>query len=100
MYQIEQVPAAGWQSWVVRNQAVIIDVREPWEWQSTGVLPDSKLISLRNLPSAVGTLDPNTPILVVCRSGNRSQSAAEFLTGAGFSQVANLRGGIIGVAAA
>ena len=100
MYQIEQVPAAGWQQWATSNDAVIIDVREPWEWQSTGVLPDSKLISLRNLPQALDTLDRNTAVLLVCRSGNRSQSAAEFLASAGFRQVANLRGGIMGVAAA
>jgi rhodanese-related sulfurtransferase len=100
MYQIEQVPAAGWQEWITRNNAVIVDVREPWEWQSTGVLPDSKLISLRDLPAALETLDRNTALLMVCRSGNRSQSAAEFLASAGFRQVANLRSGIMGVAAA
>ena len=99
MYQIEQVPAAGWQEWVNRNNAVIVDVREPWEWQSTGVLPDSKLISLRSLPSSLDTLDRNTPVLMVCRSGNRSQTAAEYLMSAGFRQVANLRGGIMGAAA-
>ena len=55
MHQIEQVPAAEWHQWVTSNQATILDVREPWEWQSTGVLPDSELISSRNLPSASNT---------------------------------------------
>lgn len=94
---IEQVMAPAWQAWTRRNDAAILDVREPHEWAATGVLPGSGLISLGELPHSLDRLDPETPILVVCHSGNRSQTAAEFLTRAGF-RAANLSGGITAVA--
>lgn len=99
MEQIEQVPAAAWQQWVSRTNGVIVDVREPWEWQSTGVLPGSETISLSDLRRVIETHTQDTPILLVCRSGNRSQTAAEFLARAGYRNVANLVGGIIALAA-
>lgn len=94
---IEQVMAPAWQAWTRQHDAVVLDVREPHEWAATGVLPGSELISLGELPRSLDRLDPRTAILVVCRSGNRSQTAAEFLTRAGF-RAANLSGGIIAVA--
>ncbi len=97
---IEQVPALQWQRWVTDTGGVIVDVREPLEWQTTGVLPGSELISLAELPAALGRLDRETPVLVVCRSGNRSQQAAEFLAARGFRRVANLAGGLAALGAA
>jgi phage shock protein E len=99
MGHIEQVAAQGWKEWVGRTNGVIIDVREPWEWQSTGVLPESVTISLGELTRVTETYPTETPILLVCRSGNRSQSAAEYLARAGYSNVANLSGGIVALAA-
>lgn len=100
MHRIEQVPATDWQAWVTKNNATIVDVREPMEWRSTGVLPGSETISLGDLGAVLQRFDRATPLLMVCRSGNRSQTAAEFLARAGFRQVANLAGGIDRVAAA
>ncbi len=99
MHQIEQVSAARWQEWVRSTGGTIIDVREPFEWHATGVLPGSETISLGQLRSVLERFERKTPLLLVCRSGNRSQAAAEFLAGAGFNHVANLRDGIIGVTA-
>lgn len=91
--EIEQVPAAEWKTWVEENDAVILDVREPAEWQ-LGTLPDAVRIRLADLPASVGTLDTSRPTLVVCRSGNRSQQAALFLKLSGFERPANLAGGV------
>lgn len=99
MNPIEQVPAAGWKSWQSRTGGVIIDVREPWEWAQTGILPESETISLSNLQLVTQRFDAGTPVLLVCRSGNRSQTAAEYLVKAGFRNVANLAGGIVALAA-
>lgn len=96
---IEQVPARGWKNWVERTGGVIVDVREPWEWSSTGILPDSETISLSNLQLVTERFDHDTPLLLVCRSGNRSMTAAEFLVRAGFRKIANLAGGITALAA-
>lgn len=91
---IEQVPAAAWEEWVRDNDAVILDVREPQEWAATGVLPGSMEVALMTLPMELARFDKETPILVVCRSGNRSQNAAAFLVQNGY-QAANLAGGLV-----
>lgn len=91
--QIEQVPASEWQKWVTANDGVIIDVRQPHEWEM-GTLPGSQLISLANLPDALAELDRTRPTLLVCRSGNRSQQAAMFMHMSGFAAPANLAGGL------
>ena len=37
----------------------------------------------------------NDPVIVVCRAGVRSTTAAALLTGLGFQRVSNLRGGML-----
>lgn len=91
---IEQVPATRGREWAQTNHATILDVREPHEW-ARGTLPGSQLVSLDSLPTSLDRLDRATPILVVCRSGHRSDTAARFLARAGFPRVANLAGGLI-----
>ncbi len=93
---IEQVPAADWQDWVDANDGVILDVREPMEW-ALGTLPDSTKIALATLPASMDRLDPERPTLVVCRAGNRSQLAAQFLHRNGFANAANLSGGLTAI---
>lgn len=92
---IEQVPAHGWKTWVDENGGVLLDVREPAEWVQ-GTLPDSVMISLAFLPASLNKLDSERPVLVVCRSGNRSMVAAEFLARNGY-QAANLVGGLTAI---
>jgi rhodanese-related sulfurtransferase len=96
---IEQVEADGWKPWVEQHNALLLDVREPFEWQQTGVLPDSKLISMGELPASLDQLSFDQPILVVCRTGNRSQHAAAWLETHGY-RAANLAGGVVAVARA
>ncbi|MDF1596753.1 MAG: rhodanese-like domain-containing protein [Acidimicrobiia bacterium] len=94
---IEQVGADAWKQWVEEHDALLLDIREPFEWAQTGVLPDAKLISMGELPSSLDQLSPDTPILVVCRTGNRSQHAAAWLETNGF-RAANLAGGVVAIA--
>ncbi len=91
---VHLVPARHWQTWSRRHDAVIIDVREPFEW-AMGILPDSTLIRLGSLPDELDELDRDRAILLVCRSGNRSGVAAEYLVRRGFGIVANLTGGLV-----
>lgn len=97
MSNIEQVGADAWKEWVEDNNGLLLDIREPFEWQQTGVLPDSKLISMGELPVSLDQLAKDQPILVVCRTGNRSQHAAQWLEGHGY-RAANLAGGVVAVA--
>jgi adenylyltransferase/sulfurtransferase len=71
----------------------LLDVREPHEYQIASL--GGHLIPLGDLPSRVHELDSSREIVVHCKSGARSQKAAEFLQQAGFRKVRNLAGGIL-----
>ncbi len=71
----------------------LLDVREPWE-VAIARLPGSLNIPLGEVPQRLGELDSRVPLVVMCKAGGRSLRAAEFLAGRGFSNVANLSGGI------
>ena len=92
MRRIEQVPAADWESWVDANDAILLDVREPVEWE-LGTLPGAVLISMSEIVARQGELPNGKPILCVCRSGSRSNRVAAHLKQDGFD-AANLAGGM------
>lgn len=94
MNHVEQVSAPGWRSWVEANRARVVDVREPHEW-ARGTLPEAERISLGSLGFQMHALDKEKPILLVCRSGARSNQAARAMAMAGFRRVANLSGGMV-----
>lgn len=74
----------------------LVDVRQPWEFER-GRLPGARLLPLRQLMNDGDPpegLDPLKPTIVYCASGSRSQAAAQWLQGQGFSRVYNLNGGI------
>ena len=72
----------------------LLDVREPHEFREAHV-PGSVLIPLGNLSLKTGELPTDKPIVVICRSGNRSGVATSMLRRAGFVQAQNMKGGII-----
>ena len=73
----------------------VIDVREPSEFESaTGRVPGSALLPLGRLQELMTRPSRSDPVVLVCRSGNRSGVAAAALVRAGFSQVMNLAGGM------
>lgn len=71
----------------------IIDVREPFEF-AEGRIPGSVLIPLGQLELALGALDPQAEIIVVCRSDNRSAQASQLMASKGFKKVKNMVGGM------
>ncbi|MBB5339303.1 rhodanese-like domain-containing protein [Tunturiibacter gelidoferens] len=76
------------------NSPLLLDVREPWEFQ-TAHLPDSTLIPMGEIPSRAHTeLDPDVPIVVLCHHGARSLSVTMWLRNQGFEHVQSLAGGI------
>ena len=46
--------------------------------------------------AAAGAWDRSAPLVLICRSGGRSAKAALALMALGFTQVASLRGGMLG----
>lgn len=76
------------------ESARLVDVREPAEWAETGVPEGAALIPLGDLESRAAELAADSPIYVICRSGNRSRTASDILIGLGFTQVYNVDGGV------
>ena len=72
---------------------VVIDVREVDEFAS-GHISGATLIPLGELPSRVDEIPTDKPVIMVCRSGNRSGQAYNFLTKQGFDNVHNMTGGM------
>ncbi|WP_329150301.1 rhodanese-like domain-containing protein [Streptomyces sp. NBC_01456] len=77
----------------------LIDVRNPAEYEA-GALPGARNIPLAGLRHHIGALDPDRPVVLYCRSGNRSVIAAALLEAHGFGDVCDVVGGYEAVAAA
>ncbi len=77
---------------------LLLDVREPDEYSGElGHIPGSVLVPLKQLSARASELAPfkQQDVIVICRAGVRSTTAAAMLTGLGFEHVANLKGGMI-----
>lgn len=71
------------------EEVVILDVREPAEY-AFGHIPNAVSIPFGELEARFAELDQTKTILVVCRTGNRSDMAAQTLSGKGFENVWNV----------
>lgn len=69
--------------------ATLLDVRSPGEFAS-GHLPGAVNIPVDQLGGRTGEVEKTRPVVVYCRSGGRSRSAANTLVAAGFQQVHDL----------
>ncbi len=106
-------PKQAWAMLAEGPDAVLVDVRTDAEWTYVG-LPDLSSIGKRTIgvmwqsypDMAVNAgfvddvrkaeLSPDAAVLLLCRSGVRSRSAAIALTAAGFRRCYNVAGGFEG----
>lgn len=83
----------------------VIDIRTAGEWRETGVVPNSRLLTFFDergradapawLQQVQGVAKPDSPVIVICRSGNRTRAASQFLSQqGGYRTVYNVRDGI------
>ena len=76
------------------NKPLLLDVREPWEYQ-TAHINGSTLLPMNEIPGrAHQELDEESPILVLCHHGARSLSVAAWLRQQGFDKAQSVSGGI------
>ena len=77
------------------GQALVIDVREPEE-HAQGVAPGATLVPLRQVAAQWSRLvvDKNKPVLLVCRTQNRSSALAKALRDQGITNVRYVEGGM------
>ena len=97
--QIEHVSPRDASNEVASGKAVLLDVREPVEWEQhiagsvqvpRGVL---EFVADPASPKHNAELDPTGRVIVYCRSGTRGALAALTLKTLGYAHVANLDGG-------
>jgi rhodanese-related sulfurtransferase len=82
----------------------VIDIRTEGEWKETGIVPGSKLITLFDekgrpdpawLEKVKGVAKPDQPVIVICRSGNRTKAGSQMLVQqGGYQKVYNVKDGI------
>lgn len=92
---VKEVDCAAALQLINHKEACILDVREPDEFKA-GHLLNAKSIPLGKIRDRIGELERyrEKPIVVVCRSGQRSATACALLGKEGFTQVYNLSGGV------
>lgn len=79
------------------GEPLVLDVREPWEWQTAAVRADGfelMTLPMRAVPVRLHELDAARPVACLCHHGGRSMQVAAFLKHHGFAHVANIAGGI------
>ena len=93
MNQLTPVQLAAWLSDQRREKPLLLDVREPWEWE-TARIAGSTLIPMREIAGRFGEVDPAREVVAICHHGGRSMQVAMFLEKNGFAKIHNLVGGV------
>lgn len=92
---VRQVTVAELRQTLAAHEDVqLIDVRSPDEFAHDGHIAGARLIPLPALALRMHEISRDQPVAVICRSGNRSQIAAEMLARAGYPHVRNVQGGM------
>ncbi len=92
--RIREIDTAGAETEVARPDTVVLDVREPDEYQQ-GALPGAIHIPRGHLESQIEARVPDhdAHIVIYCAGGTRSAFAADTLTQLGYSDVVSMAGG-------
>jgi len=78
---------------IIENNPVIIDVRTPKEYRA-GHIPGAVSLPLGKESAILEQCPPETPLILICKTGHRSQAAASTVLQLGYTQVAHLKGGM------
>lgn len=93
---MKQLPPTALQEWLAdegRNNPILLDVRESWEFQTCRI-DGSRLIPMREIADRLHELDAEQEVVVICHHGVRSFQVSIFLDHSGFRNVYNLQGGV------
>jgi len=92
---------------LIKSGVRVVDIRLQSEWEETGIVNGSQLLTFfdeRGRADAPAWLEklapivkPEQPVIVICRSGNRTKAVSQFLSQqAGYAKVYNVKAGIKG----
>lgn len=90
---LEIAPAELKQTLDRGDKIVLVDVREPWEYDLSRIV-GAKLVPMGSVPSNLQSLDSGDPVVCYCHHGMRSLDVAVWLRGQGVENVRSLAGGI------
>ncbi len=76
------------------GNSIILDVREPSEYALQHI-PNSILIPLGELENRLNELNKSKTTYVICRTGNRSGLAVQYMMSQGFTDIYNVLPGMI-----
>lgn len=82
-------------TYLKEDKAILIDVREFFEFRRTRIRDAVNIPSSGNLEFAADTLEKGCALLLYCTSGYRSKRVAKYFCEKGFTKVYSLDGGII-----
>lgn len=77
-----------------KNSSILVDVRTQEEWE-VGSIPGAQHIPLSQILNHVGALKRFDKVYLYCRSGSRSEAAANLLKINGIQNPINVEGGIM-----
>lgn len=75
------------------DSVVLLDVREPDEWQR-GHVTGAQHIPMADVPARIDEIDRDATLYVICHAGGRSQRVAQYLARNGFEPI-NVTGGML-----
>ncbi len=75
------------------EKPILLDVRDAWEYETCHI-EGSINISMSNAQRMIDELKADDETVVICHHGMRSFQVASYLEGNGYSNVANLEGGV------
>ena len=93
---------------VQAGKMTLIDIRRPEEWRQTGVAQGAKRINMEHPDGLIAFLrqialevkgEAHAPIALICRTGNRTTQIQKVMQEIGFTNVYNVKEGMIGSAA-
>jgi len=89
---------------MLNNNIPIYDIRRPEEWQQTGVIEGSQLLTFIDANGQIKPdfinrftteIDKNAPVILICRTGNRTSKLAHHLMAElGYTNIFNVDDGI------
>jgi rhodanese-related sulfurtransferase len=94
--QMRQFTPSQLKQWLAdakRTQPVLLDVREPWEFETCHIA-GSQSLPMRSVPVRYHEFSRDEDIVIICHHGARSFQVGMFLEQMGFTSVINLQGGV------
>jgi rhodanese-related sulfurtransferase len=93
MKQISPPQLAAWLADATREPPVLLDVREPWEYDKARI-EGAQLVPMGQVPARLAQIDQQREVVAICHHGGRSLQVALLLEKNGYNKVHNLVGGV------